>query len=65
MDLSQSDAERQIRDLLGQIARQQKLAADLTRHGFKGAAAEALSLLSILQARLARSMANRLGSPIL
>jgi hypothetical protein len=64
MDSSQSDAERQIGELLAQMARQQKLAADLTRHGFKGAAAEALRLLAILQARLARSMAGKLETPI-
>ena len=64
MDFFQSDAERQIRDLLGQIARQQKLAADLTRHGFKGAAAEALTLLAVLRARLARSMAGKVETPI-
>jgi hypothetical protein len=65
MDSCHSDTERHVRDLLGQIARQQKLAADLTRHGFRGAAAEALGLLSILQARLARSTAANLESSTL
>jgi hypothetical protein len=39
------------------MARQQKLAADLARHGYKGAAAEALIRLRILQARQGRTAA--------
>jgi hypothetical protein len=50
-------AERQNLELEAQMARQQKLAADLTRHGYKGAAAEALIRLRILQARQGRTAA--------
>ena len=50
-------AERQDLELEAQMARQQKLAADLTRHGYKGAAAEALMRLRILQARRGRTAA--------
>lgn len=57
MDLLSSGAKRQ-RELEAQMARQQKLAAELTRHGFKGAAAEALTRMGILQARLGRSAAG-------
>ena len=51
------NAERQNLELEAQMARQQKLAADLTRHGYKGAAAEALIRLRILQARQERTAA--------
>jgi len=48
------DAERQIRELEARLAHQQALAFALTRHGFKGAAAEVLSLVSALRERLGR-----------
>jgi hypothetical protein len=56
-ELSREDAERQIRQLQARMARQQVLAAELTRHGFKGAAAEAMVLAATLQNRLNRTAA--------
>jgi hypothetical protein len=46
------DADRHLRELEARIAHQKVLAAQLARHGFKGAAAEALVLLETLQDRL-------------
>ena len=46
------ETERQFRQLEARIAHQKMLAAQLARHGFKGAAAEALLLLATLQGRL-------------
>ena len=57
MQIFPSYAERQNLVLEAQMARQQKLAADLTRHGYKGGAAEALMRLRILQARRERTAA--------
>jgi hypothetical protein len=48
------DAYRQIRELEARVAHQRVLAAQLTRHGFKGAAAEVLTLAVALQVRLGR-----------
>jgi len=56
-ELSREDAERQIRQLEARMARQQGLAAELMRHGFKGAAAEAMLLATTLQNRLNRTAA--------
>lgn len=49
------DAERQVRDLEARVTHQQALASELARHGFKGAAAEVLILISTLQDRLRRN----------
>jgi hypothetical protein len=51
-DLPPEDADRQFRQLQARIAHQKGLAADLARHGFKGAAADVLMLLATLQERL-------------
>ena len=56
-ELSREDAQRQIRQLEARMARQQVLAAELTRHGFKGAAAQAMVLAATLQTRLDRTAA--------
>jgi hypothetical protein len=52
------DAERQIRQLEARIAHQAAVAAELARHGFKGAAAEVLALLATLEGRLGRNRRN-------
>lgn len=56
-ELSREDAERQIRQLEARMARQQVLAKELTRQGYKGAADEAKSLAATLQLRLDRTAA--------
>lgn len=62
-ELSREDAERQIRQLEARMARQQVLAAELTRHGYKGAAAQAMSLAATLQNRLNRTAAVLEAAP--
>ena len=65
-ELSSEGAQCRIRELEARVAHQQALAAQLTRHGFKGAAAEVLALVVALQARLVRerdAMAIR-GKPV-
>jgi len=54
MECSFKDAERQIRQLEARIAHQQMLAAKLSRNGFRGAAADALSRLATLEGHLGR-----------
>ncbi len=56
--LSREDAERQIRQLQARMAHQQLVAAQLTRNGFKGAAAEALLLAATLQTRISQAAAG-------
>lgn len=55
--VTSEDAERHIMQLEARMARQHVLAAELTRHGYKGAAAQAMLLATTLQNRLARSAA--------
>ena len=56
-ELSREDAQRQIRQLEARMARQHVLAAELTRHGYKGAAAQAMHLAATLRHRLDRTTA--------
>ncbi len=53
-----ADAHRQIRQLESRVGHQKVLVAQLSKHGFKGAAAEALTLLDTLQRRLGRDRRN-------
>ncbi len=62
-ELSREDAERHIRQLEARMARQHGLAAELTRQGYKGAAAQAMLLAAALQTRLDRTAAVRNGTP--
>ena len=54
MERALEHAERQVRELEARVAYQRNLAAKLTRHGFKGAAAQVQGLLNTLQGRLGR-----------
>ena len=67
-ELSREDAKRQIRQLEARLAHHQVLAAELTRHGFKGAAAKAMLLVTTLQGQLDRTagpLAATLPSPLI
>jgi hypothetical protein len=59
-DSPPEDADRQFRQLEARIAHQKLLAGDLARHGFKGAAANALMLLATLQERLGERRQQRI-----
>lgn len=57
-----NETERHIRQLEARVAHQRGLAAQLARHGYKGAAAEALSRVAALQTRISQMAAVLLAA---
>ena len=54
--------DRRILQLEARVAHQQSLAAQLARHGFRGAASRALALVTTLEGRLGRDRNQTAGT---